>query len=263
MPFEPVETIDGDPANGFLLVCDHARNTVPPGYDDLGLNGAVFERHIAYDIGARAVTLKLAAALGAPAVLSCFSRLVIDPNRGLDDPTLVMRLSDGAVVPGNARITPEEKQCRIETYYVPYHDALADAIDRAISVGTPPALVSIHSFTPSWKTFRRPWHIGVLWDRDPRLAVPLIAALQADRAIVVGDNEPYSGQLAGDTMFRHGTGRGLAHALIELRQDLVSDDDGVSVWADRLIDVLKGLRHQEGLNTVRHYGSASGHGTKE
>ena len=98
MSFEPVETIAGDPACGYLILCDHARNTVPPELGDLGLPPATFERHIAYDIGARAVTVNLARTLGAPAVMSCFSRLVIDPNRGLDDPTLLMRLSDGAVI---------------------------------------------------------------------------------------------------------------------------------------------------------------------
>lgn len=257
MSFSPVEIIPGDPAGGYLVICDHARNTVPPELGDLGLAPENFERHIAYDIGARTVALRMAETLGAPAVLSCFSRLVIDPNRGRDDPTLVMRLSDGALVPGNARISRDEIARRAALYYEPYHDTVSSMIDAAIAAGKPPAIISMHSFTARWKTFPRPWHVGILWDRDPRLAVPLIADLQADRDIVVGDNEPYSGALQGDTMYRHGTLRGLAHALIEVRQDLIADDDGAAAWGDRLSGIFRRLRTLEGLNTIRHYGSDS------
>lgn len=252
--FEPVERIEGDPMGGFLLVCDHARNALPPDYGDLGLGAAEFERHIAYDIGVRDVTVALAGQLNAPAVLSCFSRLLIDPNRGLDDPTLVMRVSDGAIIPGNAGVDTAEKERRIERYYRPYDDAVADAIATAVDTGMPPAIVSIHSFTPAWKGAARPWHAGVLWDKDPRLAVPMIAALQRDPCLVIGDNEPYTGELAGDTMNRHGTRGGYAHALIEIRQDLIAERADALSWAKRLGDILEALRGQEGLNTVRQFG---------
>jgi predicted N-formylglutamate amidohydrolase len=191
-------------------------------------------------------------------VLSTFSRLLIDANRGEDDPTLIMRLSDGAVVPGNASVDAGERARRIARFHAPYHTAVETAIVRALETGHPPAIFSIHSFTPVWRGYRRPWHAGVLWDTDPRFALPLIAALRADPALVVGDNEPYSGALANDTMYRHATRRGLAHGLIEIRQDLIGDDAGAEAWADRLEPILVRLNRDPELHTIRHYGSRSG-----
>lgn len=261
-PFVPVETIRGALECGWLILCDHASSRLPPEYGDLGMPADELQRHIAYDIGAEAVTRLLASQLGAPAVMTRYSRLLIDPNRGTDDPTLVMRLSDGAVVPGNARIDAAEKTRRIAAYHDPYHDAVEAAIDRAIAAGHPPAIVSIHSFTPLWRGIRRPWQVGILWDEDPRLAVPMIEAFRTDRMLTVGDNEPYSGKLKGDTMYRHGTMRGLAHALVEVRQDLIASPPGQSEWAGRLADVLAALAGIEDLHEIRHYGSgAPGHST--
>lgn len=261
-PFVPVETIPGALECGWLILCDHASSRLPPEYGDLGMPADEMRRHIAYDIGAEAVTRLLASQLGAPAVMTRYSRLLIDPNRGVDDPTLVMRLSDGAVVPGNARIDAAEKARRIAAYHDPYHDAVEAAIDRAIAAGHPPAIVSIHSFTPLWRGIRRPWQVGILWDEDPRLAVPMIEAFRTDRMLTVGDNEPYSGKLKGDTMYRHGTMRGLAHALVEVRQDLIASPPGQSEWAGRLADVLAALAGIEDLHEIRHYGSgAPGHST--
>lgn len=253
--FEPVEEIAGDLAAGLILICDHAQNGLPEHYGRLGLPDELFERHIAYDIGAGALARALAERLGVPAVLARFSRLLIDPNRGEDDPTLIMRLSDGAVVPGNAVIDDSERANRLSRYYRPYHDAIGRLIDRALSRDIVPALVSVHSFTANWRGFPRPWHVGILWDRDPRLAVPLIAALRAEENIVVGDNEPYTGRLRGDTLNRHGTGRGLAHALIELRQDLIAAPEGIGEWADRLAPILSRLALMPELREIRDFGS--------
>jgi predicted N-formylglutamate amidohydrolase len=254
---EAVETIPGDPAGGLVVLCDHASNALPPQYGKLGLPASEFQRHIAYDIGAAALARRMAAALGAPAVLSRFSRLLIDLNRGEDDPTLIMRLSDGAVVPGNACIDAQERQRRLERYYHPYHAAIARVLDAAIATGRAPAIVSVHSFTPVWRGRKRPWHAGILWDRDPRLAVPLIEALRADPSLVVGDNEPYVGALKGDTLYRHGSQRGLAHALIEVRQDLIGDDRGVAEWAERLVSILARLKDDPVLRVARRFGSRS------
>jgi predicted N-formylglutamate amidohydrolase len=253
--FSPFTQVEGDPANGLLLVCDHAQNRLPPEYGDLGLPAAEFQRHIAYDPGAAAVTRGLAARLGAPAVLSTFSRLLIDPNRGESDPTLIMRLSDGAVVPGNARVDAAERARRIERYHAPYHAAIARAIDSGMAAGVPPALFSVHSFTPVWRGTPRIWHAGILWDRDPRLALPLIEALRADPALVVGDNEPYAGALHDDTMYRHATARGLTHALVEIRQDLIADEAGVEAWVERLAAILARLNRAADAHVVRRYGS--------
>ena len=250
------EAVSGDPGAGFLLLCDHATNDLPPEYGQLGLPDGELERHIAYDIGARNVTLELAGQLGAPALLTRFSRLLIDPNRGPDDPTLVMRIADGAVVPGNAAIDENEIAARRRRYHAPYHQAIDAAIASAARAGNPPALFSIHSFTPVFKGVPRPWHATVLWDNDPRLPLPLLRALEADGDLVIGENVPYSGKLRGDTLYTHGTERGLAHALIEIRQDLIADPARARAWGQRLARILGPIARKRGLNEVRKYTAA-------
>jgi predicted N-formylglutamate amidohydrolase len=145
-----------------------------------------------------------------------------------------MRLSDGAVIPGNKRLDDRERERRRRLYYDPYHCAIDGIIDQCLASGTPPMLLSIHSFTESWKEKPRPWHVGVLWDRDQRLAKPLLEGFYADGDLIVGDNEPYSGQLVGDCLWQHATCRGLINALIEIRQDLIRDAMGQEAWAQRL-----------------------------
>lgn len=254
----PFVRIPGDRAGGLLLLCDHASNRVPAPYGDLGLPPGAFTRHIAYDIGCAALTRRLAALSGAPALMTTYTRLLIDPNRGEDDPTLLMRLSDGAVVPGNARADETERRLRLDRFHRPYHAAIDAELDAMQATGTVPAVVSIHSFTQAWKGIPRPWHVGILWDADPRLNVPLIASLGRDADLVVGDNEPYDGALRGDTMFRHCTSRGLAHTLIEVRQDLIATDGEAEAWADRLWVHLEPLLADGRIHEVRHHGSRTG-----
>ena len=242
--FAPFERIEGSGASGALVICDHAANDFPPGYDGLGLPGEALERHIAYDIGAARLARRLAQQLSAPAVLSTFSRLLIDPNRGADDPTLVMRISDGALIPGNARIDHLEIERRRRLYWAPYRAAIEASVEAMLAAGEPPAILSIHSFTPNWRGAPRPWKVGVLWDRDPRLPEPLIRALAAEKdlaAAEVGDNEPYDGALLGDTIHAVATARGLSNVLIEVRQDLIADRRGAEAWADRLARILAPL----------------------
>lgn len=233
----PFETVNAGGTAPVLLLCDHATNIVPPEVNDgsLGLGSDEMSRHIAFDIGARAVTLELAKLMNAPALLSRFSRLVIDPNRGEDDPTLVMRLYDGTIVPANRNITAEEKQQRLVAYHRPYHAAITERIDTMVANGQGPALISIHSYTPKLKgRAMRPWHIGVLWHHDERLSRPLIDRLSLEPDLCIGDNEPYGGELEGDCLSRHGTRRGLAHVLIELRHDLIETEADQRKWAERL-----------------------------
>ncbi len=238
--FEPVERVDGRLDAGVLILCDHARNAFPPGYGTLGLPAAALERHIAYDIGARWLTLRLAERLGAPAVLSTFSRLLIDPNRGADDPTLVMRYSDGAIVPGNARADEAEIDLRIRRYWRPYRDAAQAMTDAMLANGKPPAIVSMHTFTPDWRGFKRPWKVGVLYDDPAPMARTLLRALAEDGLAPheIGDNEPYAGGLIGDTIDAVATARGLLNVLIEVRQDLVATPRGAEVWGDRLARLI-------------------------
>src|SRR6516225_1927202 len=155
--YSAFEAVPGALDSGALIVCDHASNAIPPGYETLGLKREALDRHIAYDIGAADVTRALAGLLGAPAVLSTYSRLIIDSNRGLDDPTLVMRFSDGAIVPGNAYIDPAEIARRVAQFWAPYRSEIAATIDAMASTGEPPALISIHSFTPVWRGLSRRW----------------------------------------------------------------------------------------------------------
>jgi len=258
------EFITGNPEAGIVITCDHASNAFPPGYGTLGVPKEQLERHIAYDIGAAGVARRLASLLGAPAVLSRFSRLFIDPNRAPEDPTLVMRISDGAVVPGNARIGRDEIEYRLNHYYYPYHAAIDAALDGAIAAGKPPAIFSIHSFTENWRGHPRPWHATVLWDKDPRFAKPLVDDLHAEPDIVAGENEPYTGRLKGDSMYEHGTRRGLAHALIEIRQDLIRDPAGQIAWAERLARIIARIlgsqRFNRGLHRIHCYGSYADEG---
>lgn len=250
----PFVFLPGNQAGGLLIIADHASNRVPPPYGDLGLPPAEFERHIAYDIGTEWLVHRLAALTGAPALLTRFSRLLIDANRGEDDPTLVMRLSDGAVVPGNARVDAIERKRRIERFHRPYHRAIANQIDRMSATGLAPVILSIHSFTPAWKGVPRPWDMAILWDRDDRLVSPSLAAFRA-RGLVVGDNEPYDGALRNDTLYHHGTARGLAHLLIEVRQDHIADEAGASHWAQTIFDVVMPLVARPSMHETFFYGS--------
>ena len=257
--FPPFTIIEGDRAKGLVLIADHARNALPDEYGDLGLPENEFRRHIAYDIGVEAVTTQLAAMTGAPAVFANFSRLLIDPNRGEDDPTLIRQLYDGTVVPANYPMAPDERQRRIERFYQPYHDAVAAMIASVhAATGRSPFVFSVHSFTPRMQGRERPWHVGVLWDSDPRAVDPLLEMLRSDPALVVGDNEPYDGALRGDTMFKHCIANGFAHALIEIRQDLIADGNGARAWAERLAPMLDAINARPDIHEARQYGSRTG-----
>ncbi|MDZ4135728.1 MAG: N-formylglutamate amidohydrolase [Paracoccaceae bacterium] len=223
----------------WLITCDHASNRVPAcvGGGSLGISAADMDRHIAYDVGAAGLTEALAQALDAPAVLSDFSRLVIDPNRGVKDPTLVMKLYDGTIIPANRHVDTAEVTRRLETLYHPYHAALAQmAARRADTV-----IVAVHSFTPALKgRAPRPWQVGVLYSHlDDRLSRKLIARLEAEPDLCVGDNEPYLGHLPGDAIDRHALHAGRHNTLIELRNDLIADATTQAGWAARLAPLLR------------------------
>ena len=243
----PFEIVGEDRDSPWLVTCDHASNRVPPeiGGGSLGLPEREMGRHIAYDVGADGVARRLAECLGATAILGRFSRLVVDPNRGEDDPTLIMQLYDGTIIPGNRHLDPEERRRRIDTYYRPYHDAYARLAARRPDT----IVVAVHSFTPRLNgRHPRPWHIGVLYmDEDQRLSAPLIARLKAEGDLCVGENEPYAGHLPGDAIDRHALGPGRPNALIELRHDLITDPVGQHGWAERLAPILEAARADAGL----------------
>lgn len=237
--------IEGQDRKGrWLVTCDHASNHVPDWVSggDLGLPQSDMERHIAYDIGAAGVASGLAAALESPAVFSRFSRLVIDPNRGEDDPTALMKLYDGTIIPGNRHADADEKERRLAKLHRPYHDAIAGLL-RPQTV-----YCAVHSFTPQLRgRAPRPWDLALLYPPgEAPLSQAVIAGFRA-RGCVVGDNEPYLGYLPGDAVDRHATTAGLPNLLIEVRQDLIADAKRQAHWAAELAIVLKQALAETGL----------------
>ncbi|RAP42164.1 N-formylglutamate amidohydrolase [Rhodovulum viride] len=233
----PFETVGEARGGRWLVTCDHATNIVPPCVNggSLGISPADMVRHIAWDPGAAGVARAVAEALDAPLVLSRFSRLVIDPNRGEDDPTLVMRVYDGTVIPANRAIAEAEIDRRIRTFWRPYHTEVARLAARRPDT----VLLAIHSFTPQLKGRPpRPWQIGILHAADDRLARPLIARLRAEPDLCVGENEPYGGHLPGDSVDRHAEAFGRPNVLIELRNDVIALPADQAAWGARLAPIL-------------------------
>lgn len=223
----------------WLVTCDHASNRVPPEIagGDLGINATDMARHIAYDVGAAGLALALAERLNCPAILSDYSRLVIDANRGEEDPTLVMRLYDGTIIPANRAVDAVEVERRLATLHRPYHTAYAAMAARQDDT----VIVAIHSFTPCLRgRLPRPWEVGVLYSHlDTRLSVPLIAELCGLPGLCVGDNEPYDGHLPGDAIDRHALQMGRHNTLIEVRNDLIGDGQAQADWAALLAPALE------------------------
>ena len=223
-----------------LLVCDHASARIPAPLGTLGLSPVSLADHIALDIGAAALTRALSLRLKLPAVMASYSRLVVDCNRRLADPTAFPETSDGVQVPGNADLDESERRRRADALYWPYHHAIRDQLGALESKQPAPALIAIHSFTPRFNGADRPWQVGILWDKDPRIAVPLMDRLRKVGGLTVGDNEPYSGKHPADfTIDHHAEAEGLPNVSIEVRQDLITLEAGVDTWADLLADVLQ------------------------
>lgn len=216
-----------------ILLCDHASNAIPAALGDLGLDEAARMQHVAWDIGAAEITRYLAEMLDAPAVLSGFSRLVVDCNRTIDDPTAMRQISDGIIVPGNRGLDATARSLRAEACYWPYHRGATGVIDEVAARVPAPAIISIHSCTPVMKLFERPWHIGVLSNYDRRMADILIAELRRDSTLCVGDNQPYSGlDPHGFSIEHHALPQGRPNVLLEIRQDLVDSPQGTNHWAE-------------------------------
>jgi predicted N-formylglutamate amidohydrolase len=239
----PASTLlNKDGASRFMLLCDHAGRKLPRRLGSLGLHETDLESHIAWDIGAAAVTQLTAHHLNAITVLQTYSRLVIDCNRPLLSDESIIERSDGKAIPGNCLISRAERDQRIREIFQPYHDSIRAELDRRQQKQTPTALIAIHSFTPVYGGVQRPWHIGIMFNRDARLAAPLKDALRRDGGLVVGDNEPYAVDDTTDhTIPVHGEQRGIPAVGIEIRQDLIADAIGQQAWAKRLASALSSL----------------------
>ena len=238
-----VKVHNRDGASPFVLLCDHASNFIPAAYGTLGLDASELSRHIAWDPGALPVASMMAAALDAPLVQSCISRLVIDCNRPLDAPDLIWTVSESTVIPGNQNNDAADRATRIALAYTPFHDAIDALVSQRLARGQETWLVSVHSFTPVYNGIARPWHIGIIHDADERLSAPTIAALRQIDGITVGVNEPYSpADRVYFTLEKHARSRGLPCAMIEIRNDEISGEAGQRKWAERLTGIFKSLR---------------------
>jgi len=232
-----------------ILTCDHASPRIPRRLGDLGLAAADRLRHVAWDIGTAALARRLARILDAPLVLSGYSRLVVDCNRPLEVASAFCTRSEDVDVPGNLALSDAEKAARAAAFYWPYQDAVHEVVESRMGHDVLPVMVSIHSFTPVYLGLARPWHIGVHYRLDRRLAALVLEALRADGTLTVGENEPYPVALDEDyTIPVHAELRGLPYVLFEIRQDLLSAEPGIDAWAERLGSLLAGALIEPSLD---------------
>jgi len=250
----PFEVINPTGTAEVLLICDHANPTIPQALGDLGLTDEQRGFHIAYDIGAAAVTRNLSVALDAPAVMCGYSRLVIDCNRSPGNPESIIEVSDGNPIPGNRNLTDTDVQQRQSEIFWPYHSTISTAVTQMWRRnGRPPALFSVHSFTPIWGGQQRPWDVGILWHHDKRISEPLMVDLEKTHGLHVGDNLPYAGIEAAYSIDVHGDAAGIANVVIEIRQDQVSHAAGIQAWSDRLAQSLPPIFANDDLHRIlRH-----------
>jgi predicted N-formylglutamate amidohydrolase len=247
-PFYVVNPLAESPV---LLVCDHASCRFPKSLDSLGLDPFARRCHLAIDIGAGALTERLAKDLGVTAVIAQYSRLVVDCNRQLMDPGAFLEYGDGILVPGNRNLSQAEKDRRADAIYWPYHHGIDEQVKRLQAVGPPPVFISIHSFTPVLNGVSREVEMGVLWDKDTRLSDIFIEEFRA-AGYLTGDNEPYSGKAPQDfTIDHHAEEIGLPHVGIEVRQDLIDDISGVDEVVPVMHKIIESIPERIGLSQER------------
>jgi predicted N-formylglutamate amidohydrolase len=247
------EILNSDATVPLIILCEHASNHIPEAYHGLGLSDADLERHIAWDIGAADVTRKISKMMGVAAVLGSVSRLLIDPNREPDHPTLVPTISDGTIIPANRDLPRGAIEARRASFYDPFHAAAATLVEGHLSAGRVPLVVGMHSFTPEMNGKQRPWQVGFLWNKDPRLAQALIGLLERETDLTVGDNRPYSGRDLYYTMQRHGAAHGLPQTTVEIRQDLLLDGGMTMQWAALMADLLDECMARTDLDEIKYF----------
>jgi len=242
------EALHEDAKAPYLVLCDHASRRIPRSLGRLGLPASELERHIAWDLGAAGLARRLARNLGAWLILQNYSRLVIDCNRPLERPDSIAEQSEDTPIPGNQGLSSEARRERTEQVFEPYHARIRAELDRRAAAGGAPMLLFVHSFTPVYRGVARPWHASVLHHRDTRLARPLLAALAREEGVNVGDNQPYAVSTLSDYgIIEHAEARGLAPLELEVRQDLLADDAGQEVWAERLARLISAAARELGF----------------
>jgi predicted N-formylglutamate amidohydrolase len=236
-----------------LIACDHASNRIPKKLDGLGIDPSLYELHIAYDIGTRQVGKLLMEMFDAPLLLSNYSRLVVDLNRHHEDPTMIAELSDNQVIPGNQGIGQSERALRLKSIFDPYHSIYSQLVETMKQKFARPMILSVHSFAERFQGYSRPWHFGILWNKDKDLALALLdnfakIAVHQEPPLVIGDNEPYDARVPmGYSQIEQGYCKNVEMALIEIRQDLIVDQGGQSWAAQILYDAIYPLLNHETL----------------
>ncbi len=242
-PDPPARVCNGHARAPILLLCDHATNAIPKAFENLGLQPDQLNTHVAFDPGAAPLTAAMAEALDAAYVLCGYSRLLIDVNRALSDPDSIVTENDGIRVPGNEGLTTEDRSGRVAHIYEPYHEAVASTLAWRLKERGAQVVVSVHSFASRMRGIERPWDVGVVFNRDRRLARALVGELVGvgKRAkLTIGLNEPYSpNDRVYHTLERHAETRGLPCVMVEIRNDELTTCESRQRWADRLAAALR------------------------
>lgn len=238
-----------------LIVCDHASNRVPKALNNVGLSKADLEKHIAWDPGTENIGRYMSEKLDAAAFFATYSRIVVDVNRGERSPECMREVSDHVQVPGNKGLSAAQKRQRLDEIFWPYHRALTGQIKNYLKKGIVPVIVSLHSFTPEMDGFKRPWHIGVLWNKEEEIARRVVENLRAQNpGMVVGENEPYTlkqANLSKNTIKTHAEDTGLPYVIVEFRQDLVATKRDALKWGRIFLEALAPILMDEGLYRPR------------
>jgi predicted N-formylglutamate amidohydrolase len=244
----PVTVYNERGSSPFLIVADHAGNSIPRCLGRLGVPESEVERHVAWDIGIAGVCRVMSDALHATLIMQNYSRLVIDCNRPLGSDASIPEISELTPIPGNMGLSGGQKNSRVREIFLPYHDRIDAQLTRD-QAHRPRALIAMHSFTPAYMGVPRSWHAGVLYHRDARLARLLIPLLKSENDFVIGENQPYDVTDASDyTIPVHGERRGLHHVGIEIRQDLILGLEGQQEWGLRLARLLS-RAYQQAIST--------------
>lgn len=240
----PYRCLNADGKSRFVFISEHAGNLVPASLNNLGLSAHDLEDHIGWDLHIRAVGERLSQLLDAPYFVQPYSRLVIDCNRPPGAPQSILDVSDHRRILGNEGLSESDVKARQKEIFQPFHSAIARSLDTRAARGQETILISLHSFTPAMKSGGddRPWQITFQYGRDPSLSKKLIALVETDPSIRVGDNVPYPvGKATHYGIPVHGEQRNLPHTMIELRQDVVASEDGKVFWANKLRDALESI----------------------
>ncbi len=237
---EPVVVLNETGTSDIVFICEHASNHMPASFGKLGLPDSDLERHIAWDIGAEAVTRGLSERLNAVCFLGTYSRLLIDLNRPIDSETCIPVRSESTVIPGNIDISADDRTQRVKRIFHPFHDRIVKHLDKRLHEGKKTTIVAIHSFTPTFLGNKRQWHAGILFNQSRQLANRMISALRYDGTLSVEANVPYVIDRRDDYAIPvHGEDRGLDAILVEIRQDLIHTVPGQMEWADRIAKALE------------------------